>query len=466
MQGDPRREPEGWRMLLAVGLTVAITGKSLDLIAAHRVASSSTVVVSQGKIVFTGAFGMSDLQGHVSALPETLYHIGPLTELLTAVAVMQLVEQHKLSLDDTLAKYVPGIPNSREITIADLLTHRSGIREYANDALVSGRVRFPTTPAAIVNAIANFPPTAPPGTAFGYSKSNYVLLGLIVEQVSGESLHAYYRKHIFEPAGMTHTYAGVAPATESVAVGYELLTQSTPQLQADPSWYFGCADVLSTATDLARFDIAWMNGDLLQPATRDLMYLQAVPISDGPSASGIGFGMMRQTFGTQMMVGRRGGMPGFEADDEMILNDRFAVVTLGNDGLYPTGAAAGAAVQTMYPSDYAAAMAAAANNAPPEGEREALTQRFTAVFAGLIQGNVQPDEFTPAMNNKLTPAAVQFYWVKPFAKFGRFEKLEFVTAERVGAFLSYHYVAVFENKRQPLTFILNADQKLDGLLSM
>ena len=176
------------------------------------------------------------------------------------------------------------------------------------------RSQSPTTPVQIINEAMKFPPGAAPGTRFSYSNTNYVLLGLIVERISGIPLHAYYRKYIFRPAGMSETFAGTVPSRSPVATGYLLSDGGTaPQTPGDVSWYYGCGDALSTAADMARFDIALMNGRLVRASTLSAMTASAQPSDDLGRGTRYGLGFTIFPFDDLVSVGHHGGLPGFEA---------------------------------------------------------------------------------------------------------------------------------------------------------
>lgn len=441
----------------------AVIAAQKQIVDTHRAASSSVAIVAGGKMVYDNALGLRDIAKNEPASPGTLYHIGSTTKMFTAVAVMQLVEQKKLGLDDVLAKWEPQFPNASQITVRELLMHRSGIPNYLDQALQDGQAQKPTTPQAIIAQVAKMKPLSAPGTQYSYSNTNYVILGQIVERVSGTPLHTYYREHIFMPAGMTHTYAGSAPANAPVATGYALSKGRAAQDPGDSSWYYGCGDILSTAGDLARFDIALMNGTLLRPATFAEMAAQAKPADDGAS---YGLGMEVFPWGSQRLVGHHGGVPGFEADDEIIPREHFAVITLGNDFLYPTGAALVPALEAYFPADSAQAIAAIrAKQAARSASAGAYTKRFTAFFSDLLDGKVDSSQLDDAMKNGLTPAAVDSLR-QNLANLGQFKELEYTGQDSMSGYTRYHYLAIFAGGKQAMTFVLDQSGKIGGLFAM
>ncbi len=443
-----------------VGQSVQQAARSL--VAARRTAGAAYAVVENGKLVETGFAGVRDLSTNAPVTGATLFRIGSLTKMFTAVAIMQLTERGRLSLDDRLATFDPAFPNAASITIADLLTHRSGIANYLDAAIADGRYKSPTTPAQIIAQAAKLSPESIPGTHFSYSNTNYVLLGLIVERIAGMPLHAYYEKYIFGPAGMTETVAGIASPKGPVAVGYMLATDGTkPQAQGDSSWYYACGDVLSTARDIARFDIALMDGRLVRAATLSAMTESAKPSDELGKGARYGLGFAVDSFGDLVLVGHHGGLPGFEADDEMLLKDRFAIVALGNDFAFPTRVLLNAALKAAHPAQAALAEAQAASEGLADAANAVpMTTRFTTFFASLLAGKVPVDEMTDAFKAAIVPTVGAVGQL--FAANGRFERLQFVSDDEVGVYHRYHYTAVFSNGNEPVTFVLDSDGRIAG----
>lgn len=333
-----------------------------DIRSAKHAPAVSMAVVHRGRIVFAQALGLADTEKRLSATPATRFRIGAVSRIFTAVAVMQLVERKRIDLDVPYGDYLPWGPHAREVTVRQLLTHRSGIPDYLQQALADNSVAGSTTPPAIVRQVAGRPLHFPPGTAYGHSNTNYVLLGLIVEKVAAEPLGTYVADHVFAPAGMRDTTFGDPPAGTPVCVGYAMAGPPGPApgdapcaamltqvASGDPSWFYACGSVVSTASDVAAFDLALMDGALLKPATFRQMIDATRPTRE-PGGGGHGLGLQVLSLGDRRLVGHRGGRPGFESENEMIPADRFAVVVLGNSGSFPTGLGLQLALGTFYPS--------------------------------------------------------------------------------------------------------------------
>jgi hypothetical protein len=241
---------------------------------------------------------------------------------------------------------------------------------------------------------------------------------------------------------------------------------AAPQSPGDISWYYGCGDVSSTAGDMARFDIALMDGRIVGAATLSAMTTSAQPSDDLGRGARYGLGFMIFPFGNLLLVGHHGGLPGFEADDEMILKDRFAVVALGNDFDFPTSILVEEALKTAYPAQAASAAAQAASQTAVDAAKAApLTDRFTAFFASLLAARVPGDEMTDAFKRAMTPSTLGELR-KLFAANGTFERLQFVSDDEVGGYHRYHYTAVFSAGNQPVTFVLDTNDAIAGFFRM
>jgi CubicO group peptidase (beta-lactamase class C family) len=417
----------------------------------------SVAVVENGRIVYARAFGVRDVEAKTAATPRTRFRIASVTKMFTAVAVMQLVEAGRVRLDAPLATYLPSAPHANEVTVRQLLTHTAGLWNYGDDAITSGRVATPTTPQAIVASAAQRPLERKPGTAFGYSNTGYVLLGLVVEAVTHRPLAEYEREHIFRPAKMTETTAGEAPARAPVARGYLDATGTAPQ-PFSPSWFYADGDIVSTASDLARFDIALMDGRLVKPATFAEMQSSAVAAPDLGKSVRYGLGLTMVPSGGETFVGHHGGVPGFEAENEMLPAQRYAIVVLSDAFDFHTSRANTAVVRETLP----ALFARLPTPAPPAAEDPAVTAKLRKFVADVQHDTIDRASLTDEMKAALTPAAASAV-AGQFAAFGALQTLTFRSSEQVLSLTSYHYTATFAGgQTMPLTIALDKDGKIAG----
>ena len=230
-------------------------------------------LVSKGQVVFSRAVGFADRRHRVPNRVDTRFNLGSINKTFTRLAIEQLAEQGKLSLDDPVSKHLPEMPAevARRITIRQVIDHRSGLGDFfgdAYDAADKGRFR---DNADFLPLFRDQPLDFEPGSRQSYSNAGYVVLGLIVEKVSGQPYHDYVREHIFAPAGMkdTDSYPADLPI-ENVAMGYT--RESGPELRENiysrPARGSSAGGGYSTAEDLVRYAKALRDGKLGKAGTR------------------------------------------------------------------------------------------------------------------------------------------------------------------------------------------------------
>lgn len=323
------------------------------------------------------------------ATSQTRFPIGSITKMFTAVSIMQLVQRGRIALAAHVSRYLPDAPYASRITIEQLLTHTSGLWNYGDMAFARGWVTKPTTPAEILAMVARHPLDFPPGSKWSYSNSGYVVLGQIVEAVSKEPLAVYERQHIFAIAGMRDTTSHI-PRRAAVAAGY-MSAGGTKAPAYHDSWLYACGNILSTAGDIARFDIALMDGKLVSPATLTLMQMPRMTTQFGEQ----GLGVFLSHAMDYSLVGHHGGLPGYEADNEFDPHKRFAMVVLSNTFNFATGDAERVALLGALPP----AVASAADLR--------VAAEFRTALESLLDGKVDRSRYTPEAAFALTPALVQ-----------------------------------------------------------
>ena len=440
----------------------------LDAIVAASVSNTpgtapavSVAIVENGKLAYARAAGMEDVAAKRAATTRTRFRIASITKMFTAVAVLQLVEAGKLKLDDPLAAVLPGVPHAREVTIRQLLMHTSGIPNYGDAAFADGSVTHKTTPAAIVASMLTEPLEFTPGTKYAYSNTGYVLLGLVVEKLAQTSLAAYETSHIFVPAGMTKTSVGDPPPGPGIATGY-VDAQATPVAKYDASWLYADGDIVSTPADVARFDIALMHGTLVRPQTFAMM--RENPIATPEDGAKYGLGVSLFPLADLTFAGHHGGLPGFEADNEMLPDQGFAVVVFGNAFSFSTAKLNGPLLATLFPATSARAVAerqAEALTVAP-GEDPAITERFRTFFTALQNGRVDRASVSEQMNAQLTAENLGDVATQLDA-LGTLQKLIFRSKDEQALGTVYHYTGVFSKQTTAMTFSLDKNDKIAGV---
>ena len=286
--------------------------------------SGYVLVARDGKPVFGKGYGKANRATGAVVDGDTRFRIASVTKTFTAVAILQLVESGALRLDDPIGKYVPGLSAGGRVTIHHLLSHTSGIPNYTDDDALMKEPSKPHAQAKIVDAFASKPLLFEPGADYRYSNSDYFLLGMAMEKVTGRSYADVMQARVFAPAGMTRTSAMDTRVWPNSAVGYSTNDQEVvPSTVADLSLPFAAGSMISTANDLVRFDRALAAGTLL---SAESMRLRVRPVKGG-CAYGVGVGT---PIGNWAVEDHSGGIEGFKSDFERIPQESLAIVVLAN----------------------------------------------------------------------------------------------------------------------------------------
>jgi D-alanyl-D-alanine carboxypeptidase len=247
--------------------------------------------------------------------PGLYMRIGSETKTFTATAVLQLVGAGRVGLDDPISKYVKGIPNGGNITVRDLGDMRSGLVDFTeNEAWEAEYLAAPRRawrPRQLLAASFALPPAFPPGQGYEYSNTNYVVLGLLVEAVTGERIGPYVERHILAPLHLDHTLVPAgAEYPKPRADGYTPAPDDQHLVNTTSwsfSWAFSAGTMISKLQDLRTWAKAVATGALLKPAVQRQRE-RFLPIPDSPLA-GYGFGL----FNVDGWIGHDGAVPGFES---------------------------------------------------------------------------------------------------------------------------------------------------------
>ena len=290
------------------------------------------LVARDGKILFSHGYGMADREKRIPATPATRFRIGSVTKQFTAAAILRLAEEGKLSLDDPLAKYFPTYPGGDKITLRHLLTHTSGLHNYTAHPDFMMRVVHPVSPAVLVAYFQDDPPDFPPGEQFKYSNSGYVLLGQIVEKVSGLSLGDYLQKQFFGPLGLqnTGTWHNAAPPDDA-AKGYSFREgQIAPAIDWDMSWAEGAGDLYSTVGDLWRWTEALYGGRVLSPESLRTMTTEVTVPRKDTLTMRYGMGVYRCEVEWLPAIGHDGAVNGYMSSVMWFPEEKMTLCVLSN----------------------------------------------------------------------------------------------------------------------------------------
>jgi CubicO group peptidase (beta-lactamase class C family) len=254
---------------------------------------ASVIVVKKGEIIYKKGFGMADLEMNVPVHPDMNFRIGSITKQFTAVCILQLAEQGKLSLQDDIKKYIPDYAIKEPITIEHLLTHTSGIKSYTNIDSFWGLMRKDMAPRAIIAFTEKDTLEFKPGSKWNYNNTGYVILGYIIEKASGKTYEEYVQQNIFTPLGMNNSYYGSdSRVIKNRAKGYK--KNGKEFLNSDyisMTLPYAAGSLLSTVEDLWKWNKALYSYKLVKKEWVDKAITPYI-LSDGkPTTYGYGLGI-------------------------------------------------------------------------------------------------------------------------------------------------------------------------------
>ena len=310
----------------------------LDSLAADNRLSGAILVAKNGEPIASKAAGVANRETNTANTVETKFNLGSLNKSFTAVAVAQLAQKGRLTFDDTIARHLPDYPNkevAEKVKIHHLLTHTSGMGSYWNDKFTAQRAQL-TTVAAHLPLFANEPLSFTPGDKFQYSNAGFMILGAIIEKVSGQNYYDYMRDNVFEPAGMMSTgfYEPGKPNSD-VAIGYtrtdehgERTESERPDTNLREVRGGPAGGGYSTVGDMLKFDIALHEGTLLDMEHTKILLTGKVD-AGGPIGK-YAYGFSDKVFAGKHIVGHNGGGPGISANFDMFPESGYTAILFMN----------------------------------------------------------------------------------------------------------------------------------------
>lgn len=292
------------------------------------------LVAKNGKIIYEKGFGYADIKGKRLVTPATKFRIGSVTKQFTASAILKLQENHLLSVNDKLSKYIPDFPRGDEVTIHNLLTHTSGIHSYTSKPEFISRVTKTISEDSLIGWFKNDPYDFSPGENWMYDNSGYFLLGYIIEKVSGKPYAQYLKETFFDPLGMKNTgvhYAGIK--LENEAYGYSSDNGKYPEaMNWDMSWAGGAGALYSTVEDLWRWTEALHSGKVISEAGLKSATTPVVLKNGEKASSNYGYGLAMNTYRGQDIIGHSGGLHGFITQLAYYPKQKMTIVMFSNSG--------------------------------------------------------------------------------------------------------------------------------------
>jgi len=273
-------------------------------------------VLDDGEVIFLGGFGMADLEWKASIEPSTSFRIGSISKPFTAIAVLHLVEQGRVDLDQPISIYLEDLPGLLgQPTVRQLLSHTSGLPEHFALPEIPVIMRNPIAAPRIVDLMADAEFMFEPGSAWAYSNFNYVLLGLLIEAMDeqGRDYGRYIEQELFRPMGMENShYDRQTAIIERRAQGYDNAGSGPMNtMTVESSLAYAAGALMSSAEDMAIFSRALINGELLSDEMRELAWTDTLLNDESPTGYGLGFNV--DQFMGEQVIWHSGSTNGFQA---------------------------------------------------------------------------------------------------------------------------------------------------------
>jgi CubicO group peptidase (beta-lactamase class C family) len=456
--------------LLAAGTSSfpADEGRKVDAyvrgeIEKERIPGLALGVYRDGMIVKAEGYGLANLEWDAPAKADTIFQSGSVGKQFTATAVMMLVEEGKVGLDDSVQKYFLDAPDSwKNIKIRNLLSHTSGLGEYENAARTKPDgpfyLRLDMNEDELYKRITAMPMDFQPGEDWSYRNTNYVLLGILIHKITGKFYGDYLEERIFKPLGMTATrIISDRDIIPHRAAGYELVkgqlknqewVSPTFNSTADGALYF-------TVLDLEKWDAALYTDKLLKRSSFEQMWTVMKLNNGQPNKANYGFAWdIKQVNGHKVME-HSGAWQGFTTHIARYVDDKLTIVVLSNldAGHAQPGKIAHAVAGIYVPALTPVEVQAIADKEP----QTAMLVRN--LLQEIADGKTDADRFTPELRAKLFPEAIQ--GVGDYLKeLGTLKSLELIKRGQEGENRAYKYRANYERTELFLSMQLAKDNKI------
>ncbi|MEO6914172.1 MAG: serine hydrolase domain-containing protein [Candidatus Baltobacteraceae bacterium] len=440
----------------------AVDGAVSAVMQRDQVPAISIGIARNGRMLYERGYGYRDLPGKVPADAGTIYEIGSITKQFTAVMILQLLHEGKLSLDDPVAKYVANYPSAARVTLRQLLSQVSGIPDYTQQADFLSYADQDLTPAQIVAKVASLPLDFAPASKWEYSNTNYVLLGMVIEKITGRSYAEALRTRLLNPLHLTSTtYTDLVATVADRAFGYSWYDKysvlARPSSMTIP---FSAGALSSNAADLIAWDTALFSDRILPP---DLTTLMMTPgsLSDGTPID-YGFGLQLTRVYGRLGVMHSGGIFGFSSFNIVFPETKLQIVILGNSDSFVSAEALAKSIAAIVepPSDR---QLEATRFRPAQNEDPKITSALKMLLLQIQTGTITRAAFDTAFNTAVTDpqlAAAQRY----ISSLGTPKLIEFAEKRIVAGLPVYKYRIAYTSARVFVFFGYDADGKISTLL--
>lgn len=401
--------------------------------AERHLPGAAIAVIKNGKTIKAEGYGLASVEFNVPATKETVFEIGSISKQITAAAIMLLVEDGKINLDEKIPKYLPDTPETwKNVSVRNLLTHTSGIKSYTS---LSG---FELTKRLkrdeFIKVLGVHPLDFETGVRYLYSNSGYNLLGFIIEAVSGKSYWDFTHERIFKPLGMNQTFdRDPKYVIRNRATGYEWQNNTLVGRDYDLTDVFSAGAIVSTVMDLAKWDAALRNDTLLKKESKAQMWTPVLFNDGKPYPYGLGFRVT--DFRGHKLIAHGGQTAGFGANISRYIDDDLSVIVLTNLGDIGLGSAIAQGIAKIY----IPAISIKSMKAQTESDAKISTMLKTALRERL-ENKLNPDLLSAELLNSLSTEYAKTVNGR-IASFGAIKNLIFVGGEISGERKIYRYKA-------------------------
>ena len=403
--------------------TLALTG----------VPSAEIAIVHNGGLAFNKAYGKAN-EG-LLARPDLPYQIASNSKQFTAMALLLLRDEGKLSLDDHVSKFIPAISGGDRITIRQLLSHTAGLQDFWPQDYLFADMIVPTTPQQIVDKWAKRPLDFAPGERWQYSNTGYVVAGMIVEKVSGEPLLTYLGQRIFTPLGM-HPLNQDDTNGPRFPAGYHRYALGPVRVAQPPArgWLYAAGELSMTAADLARWDIARIDRAVI-PA-HDWIEQETPVLRNDGRTNGYGLGVFNENRRERHVIDHDGEAVGFLSDNSVYPDTRDAVIVFTNADFSGATGTITSGIEKILLDNPEPMLA-------DEGDRLADVR---TVLAGLVDGRPDRSRFTINLNGYLNSTVLDDYR-SSLAPLGQASAITLDRPPRLrGGFVNRNYTIKYASK--------------------
>ncbi len=297
----------------------------------------TALVFKEGKVLYRKAFGMANLELKVPMKPENVFEIGSITKQFTSVSILMLIEQGKLSLDDEITKFIPDYPtNGKKIAVHHLLNHTSGVKSYTDMESFMALARQDMSPIEIIDHFKNEEMEFDPGEKWKYNNSGYIILGHIIEEVSGKPYAEFVSENIFKPLGMKSSYYGsMTQLIPNRATGYSPVESGWRNADyLSLTLPYAAGSLMSSVDDMLLWHKAVHNNKLIKPESRALAFTNTTLNNGDPTNYGYGWSVS-EVNGTPS-IEHGGGIFGYTTSGIYVPEENLYVIVLTNrDGSSP-----------------------------------------------------------------------------------------------------------------------------------